>query len=388
VRTSVGFSVKSGDSRVVVQRTLGEGLSLHPDDDIYVIFRDSISNLNYIRPSCELGEQGLYLELTAYKYYAFVDFHQVKDDSWGSYRHLCTYLAGRGVPNMQEALQELLLSPVLTPFRQIANPGYFFYLQSSKLSKETPALPSGLLDEAGLKMANLVDGIIYLTHLSPDRAAFLDETRRSIDALLALPVMDQRFPLPSGKTYKTALEYLEIGLKENASWLALIGWAYVHQLGKLSTSEDYEFQSLTWLDEWQFNKQLIETYHFMGQDNAAANGLIATVRMLVDQQRWYTRLGRLPLKEVLGRWLADAEVTRFLGINRYKDVLWYNKESLEKFAWWMVVLAAIDAASDPLATASGVIEQVLGAYEIAQKLIKAEKNSAYQVQKLIEAAGK
>ena len=388
VRTSVGFSVKSGDNRVVVQRTLGDGLNLHPDDDTYVIFRDAITNLHYIRPSCELGEQGLYLELSAYKYYAFLDFQQVKDDASGSYRHLCTYLGGRGVPNIQEALQELLLAPVLTPFRQIANPGYFFYLLSSKLTEETTALPAGLLDEAVQKMVNLVEGINDLSRSHPDTAAFLEETRRKIDTLLSMPLLEQRFPLPGGKTYLAALKYLSEGLKNNTNWMALIGWAFVHHLGKLSTAEDYEFQSLTWLDEWQFNKQLVETYHFMGQDESATNSLISTIRMLVDQQSWYARLGRLPLKEVLNRWLADAEVARFLGINRYKDILWYNKESFEKFVWWMVTLAVLDAASDPAASASDVIEQILGAYEIAQKLTKAEKVSAFQIQKLIEAAGK
>jgi glycosidase len=388
VRTSVGFSVKSGENRVVVQRTLGDGLNLHPDDDTYVIFRDAITNLSYIRPSCELGEQGLYLELSAYKYYAFLDIRQVKDDTWGSYNHLCTYLGGRGVPNIQEALQELLLSPVLTPFRQITNPGYFFYLLGSRLTNENSALPAGLLDEAVQKMSNLVDGIDYLNHLKPDKTAFLGESRRVVDTLLALPVFEQRFPLPGGKTYLAALAYLNEGLKSDANWLALMGWAFVHHLGKLSSTEDYEFQSLSWLDEWQFNKQLVDTYHFMGQDDAASNALISTLRMLIDQQSWYGKLGRLPLNEVLNHWLSDPEVARFLGINRYKDVLWYNKESLEKFAWWMLTLAAVDAASDPSASASAVIEQLLGAYEITRKLLKAEKTSAYQVQKLIEAAGK
>ncbi|HEX7393670.1 MAG TPA: alpha-amylase family glycosyl hydrolase [Anaerolineaceae bacterium] len=388
IRTSVGFSVKSGDNRVVVQRTLGEGLNLHPDDDIFIIFRDAIKNLEYIRPSCELGEQGLYLELSAYKYYAFLDFHQVKDDAWDSYRHLCNYLGGGGVPNIQEALKELFLVPVLTPFRQIANPGYFSYLLSSKLSKETPKLPAGLLDEAVKKMSNLVDGIIFLTGNQPDKPAFLAETRRYIEVLLDLQILGERFPLPGGKTYQAMLNFLAQGLENKARWLALAGWSFVHHLGKLMVGEDFEFQSLTWLDEWQFNKVLAKTYQSMGQDWPSSNWLISTIRMLVDQQSWYARLGHLPLKEVVTHWLGDEEVVRFLAINRHKDVLWYNKESFEQFVWWMVTLAILDAASSPTATADVVIEQALGAYEIAQKLLKAEKTSAFQVQKLIDATGK
>jgi len=385
IRTSVGFSVKSGDNRVVVQRSLGDGLEIHPDDDVFVIFRDTISNLEYIRPSCDVAEQGLYLELPAYKYYAFLDFRQVKDDAWGSYRHLNEYLGGRGVPNIDEALRELLLVPVLTPFREIANPGYFKYLLSARLTKPDEELPAGLLDEAAQKMDNLVEGVFYLTAMRSDKALFLEETRLMIEQVLRLPRLGEDNPLPGAKTYQSALKYMDDGLKADAPWLALFAWSFIHQLGKLSKAEEFEFQSLSWLAEWQFSKQLHETFRSLGQDEASANRLISTIRLLIDQQRWYGRLGRLPLKEVLSHWLADEEVVRYMGVNRYKDVLWYNKESFEQFVWWMFVLASLDASSNPNTSASEVIEQVLGAYEIAQKLLKADKSSAYQVGKLIES---
>jgi hypothetical protein len=360
-------------------------LNIHPDDDIFVIFRDSVGNLEYIRPSCDVAEQGMYLELSAYKYYAFVDFRQVKDDAWGSYRHLNDYLAGRGVPNIDEALKELLLVPVLTPFRQIANSGYFQFLLGARLTKPEASLPNGLLDEAIQKEGNLLEGIFYLTGVHADKTEFLAETRRKLTQLLSLAQIGQQFTLPGGSTYPLALKYLTDGLKSEANWLALLGWVFVHHLGKLSPAEEFEFQSLTWLSEWQFSKQLNETYRAMGLDEGAASRTIATIRLLIDQQSWYRRLGRLPLKEVLSHWLADEEVVRYLGINRFKDVLWYNKESFEQFTWWMFALSALDAAADPEASGSAVIEQVLGAYDIAQKLLKSEKVSAFQVSKLIDS---
>ncbi len=125
IRTSVGFSVKTGkgDERSVVQRTLGEGLGIKPGPNSYVIFRDSTSFLEFIRPANELIQQGLHMDLRAYEAHVFTDFRQVEDDIWQSYHQVNSYLAGRGVPNMQEAIRELVVQPVLEPFRQIANPG-------------------------------------------------------------------------------------------------------------------------------------------------------------------------------------------------------------------------------------------------------------------------
>jgi hypothetical protein len=60
-------------------------------------------------------------------------FGSFDDDEWQSYRHLHDYLNGLGVPNIGEALRELLLQPVLNPFREIANPGYLsiIYLRAA-----------------------------------------------------------------------------------------------------------------------------------------------------------------------------------------------------------------------------------------------------------------
>jgi hypothetical protein len=388
IRISVGYSVKNGSDRKVVQHSLGEGLNLHPGKNTFVIFRDACTNLEYIRSGRELVEQGLFLELGAYKYHAFIDFRQVEDDEWGSYRQLAGYLGGRGVPGIQEALKELLLVPVLNPFRQIANAGYFSYLFDSRLDKKTALLPAGLLDEAVQKAGNLVDGILFLNGGSPDREAFLAEFRSSTAGLLSLQNTGELYPLPVGKTYQTALKYLAAGLERKEAWFTLFSWQFTHALGKLTPQKDFEFQSLTWLDEWQFSKQLLDTFSILGLDEPAARRQIATLRVLVGQQRWYGRLGALPLSEILNGWFADEEVTRFLGLNRYQDVLYYNQESFEQFAWWMFVLAVLEASCAEGASASLVIEQVLGAYEIAQKLLKAEKTSAFQIARLLAAVKK
>ena len=60
IRSSAAFSVKtgSGDERTLVHRTLGEGLALGGGDDLYTIFRDQTTGLEYIRAERELIEPG------------------------------------------------------------------------------------------------------------------------------------------------------------------------------------------------------------------------------------------------------------------------------------------------------------------------------------------
>jgi glycosidase len=84
------------------QKSLAEGLGL-PNDG-YVIFRDGITNLEYIRSCREMREQGLYVELGAYKCHTFLDFRFVDGDQW---REIYLALSGAGISSMQAKFDEM-----------------------------------------------------------------------------------------------------------------------------------------------------------------------------------------------------------------------------------------------------------------------------------------
>ncbi|MGD9145696.1 MAG: alpha-amylase family glycosyl hydrolase, partial [Anaerolineae bacterium] len=130
IRASAAYSVKAGDGgdRVLVQTSLGDGLGLRGDGDRFYIFRDAITGLEYIRSGRGLHEDGLYVELDAYKCHVFVDWREVQDNEWHQYAHLADYLGGRGVPSIEEALREVFLQPVHYPFKELVNGGHFRWL--------------------------------------------------------------------------------------------------------------------------------------------------------------------------------------------------------------------------------------------------------------------
>ena len=59
-----------------MQKTLGDGLGLRHSDGWFTIFRDNVSQLEYIRHSQELVEKGLYVALKAYELHVFLDFRR------------------------------------------------------------------------------------------------------------------------------------------------------------------------------------------------------------------------------------------------------------------------------------------------------------------------
>lgn len=384
IRVSVGFMDKSGESKETIQRSLGEGLNLIPGDQNYVVFQDAVNGMEYIYPSTQICEQGLFLELDAYKCHVFINFRCVTDDTAHSYAQLCQYLNGRGVPSMDEALNELVLLPVLSSFRQISNPNYFSFLLSECLNKETTSFPNALLDEAEQKMSNLLDGIHYMTGLNTKAESIRKEVRVTLQLLKSLQSYPSVFANVGTGKLKEALTFLMSNLeKDDTSGLVLLGWSFIRSLGKLAGQNGFENQSLSWLDEWRLGSVLEDTYISLGKDEPTSWEMVQKIRWLISFQNWFQQISQTP-KQALQNWLADDGLRQFLQINRYKDVLWFNKEAFEEFTWWLMLLSIFQINEKNLST-SAVTEQILSSFAIIQELHQASEASGYQVTKLLSA---
>ena len=386
VKTSCAYLKKSGNEKNLIQQTFGDALRLHPSDETFLIYRDLINGLEYIHPTRLVADQGLRFDLGAYKYQVLVDFREVQEDAYQSYHHLCQLLNGRGVPSIEGALREVLLQPVQNPFRQIANAGYFYYLLSARLSPDQTQIIPGLLTEAQEKMDGLLNGIEFFSGYRANRDAVLVEVRSSLEALVSIPIFEQRYPMPGSKSYPAALEQIRESLENQpAHWPILLGWVFTRSLGKLTGQTSPEVQSQAWLDEWGFVRLLQKAYQDLGYAEDAAWKMSRTVHLLIGRQGWLEKMRDRPLREILEQWLSIGEIQQFLGVNRYQDILWFNQEALKEFCDWLLTITLLTSAADIHGGTSGIIENMLGAYDIVSVLQDAATESNYQLSKLLKA---
>ncbi len=115
IKSSVGFMDKASEQ--MQQRTLGQGLNLRGGERDYAIFRDINSGLEFIRSSRDMVENGLYVELGAYKCHAFVDFREVSDDD-GRWAQVHAALNGSGYWAMQAKWDEMF-APVIVVVEEV-----------------------------------------------------------------------------------------------------------------------------------------------------------------------------------------------------------------------------------------------------------------------------
>ncbi|MCJ7733427.1 MAG: hypothetical protein MUP11_02670, partial [Anaerolineales bacterium] len=91
--------------------SLLDGLGFNVDEGDYLLFKEQISGLEYIRSIRDLSSRGLSVSLGAYQYQVFLDFKLVPDTE-GAYRRLAEYLNGNGVLSLQETLLDIKYAPL------------------------------------------------------------------------------------------------------------------------------------------------------------------------------------------------------------------------------------------------------------------------------------
>ena len=100
IKISAAYLDKTtGDLR---QKSLAEALGLPFEG--YVIFKDYVTHLEYMRSCEEIWQKGMYHELRAYQHHVFMDWRFVDDEKW---REVYVALNGAGVESMQAKWDEM-----------------------------------------------------------------------------------------------------------------------------------------------------------------------------------------------------------------------------------------------------------------------------------------
>jgi hypothetical protein len=426
IRTSAAYNQKTGPEQGLVQRKLGEGLALPDDPAAFVIFRDHVTQLQYIRNCREIHEKGLFAELNAYQFNVYLDFQEVWDNEWGQYAQLADFLGGRGVPNIDEALKEVFLQPILGPFRELVNAGSFRWLIDNRAQADgrTPKTFESALDEAEEKILALLREVRQMTGGLGDETHLAAEIRNDLKIALRLPALqanagvEQRNnDIEKGSLIKGSfIPYLDekpdeesaLGEGDLETWSILFAWVFSRKLGRLlskpggdspeeSDPADYALQSRSWLDEWLLGKQIARTIQELGYAENKAWRAVTLLKVLIEKQGWCWSGASSSPYELLQDWLKDRDVQGLVKVNRYQGVLWFNKESFEEIIWWLFTTAGVDILASEMRVHAArypnqefqfseeAVAEMDRCFAVIRKLRKAEEASGFQIDRLLEA---
>jgi hypothetical protein len=221
--------------------------------------------------------------------------------------------------------------------------------------------------------------------------SFAANVLQEIEIICQVTAPGERFLSLKSKPVRELVQSVYDGLKideeeDKVPFGILIGWAMTHALGRIVGETDYPARSRSWLDEYLFGKLLFNALVGFGLDEADAWKSVGIVKVLTNHQDWYDQLrdeNQLDLR-VVSDWLEDGEIQRFLKVNRYQGILWFNHESFVMLLQWMVAIVIIDTLADPQVSQVAKVKTLTELKALYTRLKSAELKSEYRVEKLLE----
>ena len=406
VRTSVAYAVKGADGeKSLAQTTLSEALGFSGDHDRFLIFRDAVGGLEYLRSCSELAKKGLYVELYAYKTHVFIDIREIQDNVWRHYAQLNEQLQGRGVPSVDEALRELTYRAVHTPFRMLVSGPAFEWLMA--YAAPDPALVgASMLPEARRKVLDVLAGVRAVLPAEQIAVDEIDDTLAAeviarlqralslpgrLEQITEAPVAAEEAPVEAYRAEAVAAaEYLLApwGEDDNVRWGTLFGWLFTYSLGGVVDSDRSADLSLDWYDEWLLRRPLAQALKELGVETGLRQHAVNTVRVLLTCHHWLPQaaIAEVPHKvdaySVIYRALSRRNVRTYLRVNRFEDVVWFNREAFAEFVWWLAWVSTIEVG---LQGDADLVSHLVMIHQLVQQLRGAEAASGYQIDKLLAA---
>ncbi|MDA8428754.1 MAG: alpha-amylase family glycosyl hydrolase [Geobacteraceae bacterium] len=304
IRETAGFAVKNGNGEPELHRTtLGRALGLSGEEGAFCAFSDHVTGLTYLRNARELCEQGLYVELTAYQFYVFLAFREIRDDGEGNWSRLCQRLDGRGVESLEDELKQLRYGVLNKAFKAWIDllPGE---LQSMR--------------DCSSAVVAARDFLIEMHRLTDDR-----ESVSSLDVQL--------------RTIETRLTRLAALL--HATPGSKVARAFRELVTAFSGSADNSRLFMAWVLLSGMQAGILEQF-----------GLDCTLRRMLDADGARHRLGLLaalltqPSLSTPSAQLFSVSACRsFLAVHESRGVEWFNKERFEELGEWLALTGVVDA---------------------------------------------
>lgn len=377
--------IKLNENNQSTYRTvqIAEGLQINKEFD-FVIFEDVVSNLEYIRSIKDFYSHGLFFDLHAYQTHVFIDFRTVKEDEWQSYNQLCEYLNGSGVPNIENAMKELLLQPIHNPLKEIINRGYFDYLLSEKRLTSKVFIKPQLMEESRQKVENLLKGIFNVTGANQSKDLISSRTSEILEFVLSIPIFDQKFVSLKNKEIKSLISvFQESFINNDEIWVTAFSFIFISSIGELTEPAESQFQTQSWFEEWQFAKvirEIGEEYHY---GDSQKQLMSQTIYTLLGISGWHKNFEINQFEGWFKSLLSKPYIQQFLNVNRYQGKLWFNKEMFEVLAWWLFAIAIIEIGSNPKISNNTIFEKLLILNNVRKILMDKMEKSEFRFDKLL-----
>ncbi|MCD6374321.1 MAG: hypothetical protein J7L94_02275, partial [Caldisericaceae bacterium] len=368
---------KKGD--LLIRKTLWEGLNLNGLDDALIVFRDHISGLHFIRELSEFKKRGLFVDLGGYKFQVYLDFQVVFDSAESPYRALCQRLKGRGVPEMQIALKEIIYEPLHqmvhhaleNPFISQLKDDWQKANQPSRWSKAVKTALSSIAQPIAQFENQQTVKTVEIKHLTQQILNYFKIIESSF-------FNENDYPLPGNvPTFKILFD----PQKETIDEVKFLHFFWTYRLLNAIYQQDQseELFSERLLPQI-FQKHLEALQRFKSRSDSGLH-LLQILNLMPEGLPFNKKTAQ---NEQIRYLFSLTPVASFIKIHSFENVLYFNKEHFEELLFWLFVLHILTICKNPLKDCTKIKRSFKNFNELTEKAFL----SGYQVEKFLASLNK
>lgn len=342
----------------------------------YYIFKDYVSQLEYITSGTEISSNGFSFHLMGYQRKVLLEFREVYDVD-GRYKKLYDQLNGRGVDSIQRAIGEMNLAPFHNSLTHFST--------SIKFSKLLLALDYSNNDEVEIpkfddELLTIINTLEHVSQKTIEKDILLISIQTDILNLNQFNNLTKEV-LSSARPPKWMNELISVlhsnndrERKNNLSFLLLN--KILFKILQSISDEKINYKVFDQLLLW---KPLFEIFGFLRFEDAGK----------------YYELSRLLYKadylltnpdDLLNYFINDDLAGKFIQINEYQDKKYFNKERIELLLKWVLFNSVFDSALDyKNITKKSFTESLKNLFTGYKDILDRINKSEYKIENIIAA---
>jgi hypothetical protein len=374
ITTAAPVLVKGDNKSSMLTESLEKALGISHTPDKFLIFRDSINDLMYIRDSDQIIKQGFYIALQEYEYRVFGDFYEVQEESNTHYRELCNQLGGMGVQDIYSEMRKLQIQPILDALSVLTNSNVLNALINLMGNYHTKNAEV-FINQNELALSNLHKSYCNIINCQSSIESFHSELSGSIKRIGQI---FRRNQLGFGSFLSISHDVSNYALSgywnvNNISSLWL--WLIIRSLNPTTGITNF-------YHEW-FLEDFCDSLSTKGSESQDIKWF---VKLLLFQNTSVENLDG-SAASYLKSILQNPEMVNILGINRSNNILWFDKNKMEEWTHTQLFLFTyIIQENDPW-DENKKLEELTKAYHLLQEIISNIPASEYKAEKLLDLLG-
>ena len=334
------------------QQTLGGAFGLPNDGNLFLAFRDNSTGLEHLERASKIVSEGYSLELHAYNCHVFLNWRELRPDENYRWDLLCDSLNGRGVPNLDDALQALEVAPLHDSLVALLQPDLVTELAElpgtlppcgQEATESTPA--AQLMQRVEALSLRFATEALAIYGRKTGSAVAVDEKSlwlsicRQFHAVAGLPGIESEFPGPWSHEAKMVLPSDDPPLHPSVIWGPAFGYAVLAGMAEAVGGTDTTAAALGLFDRLRLRHALARA--FSVGDQITEDGWRAAARIRLA----FLYQAPIPAKPVKGgaqepfaglprEFWEDSDARWLLNVNESAGEWYFNKELHQQILWW------------------------------------------------------